>query len=128
MLMPEKDLFYINEKTKRRVYCNRFNIWDKLAQHYYVEQLSRMIDGRLEYQRYLNNTHLKGIPKKTNNNFDSDSSESEDEYDEEDLNNKKTILVILIRQRPQQKQNINHVSFYQKKMKHWHATWHYVHQ
>ena len=90
--MPEKDLFYINEKTRRRVYCNRFNIWDKLAQHYYVEQLSRMIDGRLEYQRYLNNTHLKGIPKKTNNNFDSDSSESEDEYDEEDLNNKKTIL------------------------------------
>ena len=70
MLMPEKDLFYFNTKSQWKVYCNRFNIWDKLSQHYYVEQLSRMIDGRLEYQRHLNNTHLKRFNKKTINDWD----------------------------------------------------------
>jgi uncharacterized C2H2 Zn-finger protein len=32
--------------------------------------LSRMIDGRLEYQRHLNNTHLKRFNKKTINDWD----------------------------------------------------------
>ena len=100
MLMPEKDMYYFNEVSGMKVYCNRFNIWTSLSQHYYVEQLSRFIDTRLDQQRRLNSSHFKRAKKSssssnTNNLIDGSDSESEEESDESDCEDGGTVKTIL---------------------------------
>ena len=84
--MPEEDMYYINPTTGKKVPCNRFNILSNLSQHYYVDQLSRQVDPRLDHQRYLNRTYFK----KTKSSDNSDNSDSDDESDDSDSDDENT--------------------------------------
>ena len=104
MLMPEKDIYYFNDISGMKVHCNRFSMWTNLSQHFYVEQLSRFIDSRLDHHRKLNDTHFKRHKRSTNNNeFEGSDSDDDDDDDDDDNidsdddndnenNSKKTIL------------------------------------
>jgi hypothetical protein len=78
-------MFYVNEITNEKIYCNRFNMLTQLSQHYFVDQLSRQVDPRLDHQRYMNrSSHFKKVKLKENgNNSDSDSEDEESDSDEE---------------------------------------------
>ena len=94
MLMPEKNLYYINETTGIKVHCNRFNVWTHLSQHYYVEQLSRFMDSRVEHQKRLNSTHFKrSTLSSSNNDFDSSDSDSYESDTENNEDSDKKVVI-----------------------------------
>jgi len=91
MLMPEKDMFYINKITGKKIFCNRHNVWTQLSQHYVVDQLSRFIDTRLQHQQQLNSTSFKTC-NSCGNDSDSDSDDSFEDTGNGKSSNTKSIL------------------------------------
>ena len=92
MLMPEEDMYYINPITGKKVPCNRFNMLSNLSQHYYVDQLSRQVDPRLDHQRYLNRTYFKKT-KGINNSDNSDSDDESEDSDSDDENTRRRTIL-----------------------------------
>jgi hypothetical protein len=61
MLMPEDGVYYASGDGEHIFPSNRFQLWHRLGQVYHCDQISRMIDDHLAYQRYHSNKVSRAV-------------------------------------------------------------------
>jgi hypothetical protein len=61
MLMPEDGVTYPSGDGEHMFPSNRFQLWHRLGQVYHCDQISRMIDDHLAYQRYHANKVARAV-------------------------------------------------------------------